>query len=93
MSYEVANEHELLGQFASAGGFDDFTAAVKGSTPDLKSLIVNGASQEVPKVVKDLELFIRETDDPDLEETATTLKALIMGQEVIVITNGMLPDE
>lgn len=93
MSYEIANDKKLLGQFASGKGYADFIRAVTSDYPALKSLVVHGASEDVPAVEKDLAGLIKDASDDDVKSTAMALKSLIDKQSMIVVTNGMLPDE
>lgn len=93
MSYEIANDKEPLGQFASGKGYSDFIQAVTGDYPALKSLVVHGASEDVPAVVKDCKALAKATDDDDVKSTADALRKLIDGEDMIVVTNGMLPDD
>ncbi len=95
MSYEAGNEHELLGQFASGQGYEDLVETVgKGAKyPALYSLVLHGASENVPAVCIDLVHLAAFAKDSDVGTTALALHNLIRHEEMIVITNGMEPDD
>ena len=97
MSMELANEKwlghlptGLLGQFASTQGYNDLIAAVKGKKyPTLKALFKSGVTGDVKVARKELKLLADADDtDADVASTATALRDLADGQEIIIITNG-----
>ena len=89
MAYEIANADGPLDQFASNQGYADLIEAVQaGKYPALRSLIDYGASEHVAKVVDDLNALIDASDDNGVADTATGLRDLIDGQEMVVITDG-----
>lgn len=87
MSFEVRNEQRSLGQFASNNGYIEFAAAAQ--TPALRSLVQNGASEDIPDVLDELEVMIKTEEDPDIVTTAKALRDLILNEDLIVITNGV----
>lgn len=91
MSMEVANETELLGQFASNRGYSDLIKAATSAYPALRSLVKHGASEHVPAVIADLDKLIGAHKRADVVSTAKALKELIAHQDLIVITNGEEP--
>ena len=88
MSYEVANDKTLLGQFASNGRYSDLIAAVTAKIPALRSLVTHGASEDVPAVVKDLDVLIDGDVAADVKSTAKALRDLIKDEDLIIITDG-----
>jgi hypothetical protein len=94
MSYEVAEQDgQLLGQFASGGGYDDFITAVEGGDyPALLHLVTYGQSSSVPAALKELKQLEKEADE-DLASTCKSLAALIKGQHSIIITDGTCPSD
>ena len=92
MSYEVANENKMLGQFASNQGLSDLVAAAD-SYPALKDFLNHGGSERVAAVLKDIDALLKTEKDADVKSTATDLRDLIKDQDLIVITNGVMEDD
>lgn len=85
MSWELANEEKSLGQFASNRGYADLIAAAKGK-PALEELFDQGISRDVASCIAELEAI---SGDESVRSTAARLAALMRGQAVAVITDGL----
>lgn len=90
MSYEVANETDVLGQFASNSGYGELIDAVDDNYPVLQSLFKHGATEDVPGAVDEL----RKLDgSEDVVATSEALAELIDGEELVIITDGVSDGE
>jgi hypothetical protein len=93
MSMYVANEKKMLGQFASNYGYRQLRDVVGAHHPALASLVEHGVSEHVLDVQADLKQLVGATHDADAASVAKALGDLIDGEEIIVITNGVLNGE
>jgi hypothetical protein len=95
MSYEIADERgNLLGQFASGGGYSDFIRAINAKKyPAVASLITHGASEHVSDVESELADFIAGQSDEDLKSTASAMLALVGGRDLILVADGTSEDD
>jgi hypothetical protein len=97
MSYEIANASELLGQFASNGGYADLRKAVGsypgGNYPVLAEFFEYGCTKGVDACIAELKQLAKDTDDENIRSTATGLAEMIKGEKLIIITNGVIYDD
>lgn len=94
MSWEIAGEDGAIGQFASGFGYTQFIKAVEEKKyPALAALIENGISEDVSGVVSDLSKFIDSLPGDESADTAKTMKDLMDGLDVAIITNGETDEE
>jgi hypothetical protein len=88
MSYYIANDKEILGQFASNTGYADLIATATEDLAALNSLIEHGVSENVPAVVTDLDRLMKQVRDKDVRSVITNLREMIKKQDLIVVTQG-----
>jgi hypothetical protein len=89
VSYEVANATESLGQFASGKGYDDLIAASKLHGA-LVRFFETGETTEVESCIAELGAIAKEAADAGVRSTAAGLAELMRGQEVAIITDGVV---
>jgi hypothetical protein len=95
MSMEVGNElwlgHNpsgLLGQFASTQGYTDLIkAAKKYKLATLREWFSSGVTGDVEAARSELKALAKDAGS-DVASTAKTLRDLIDGQKIAIITNG-----
>lgn len=83
MSWYIANEDEILGQFASACGIMDLRKAAEDHHA-LLSLLDEGHTSDVPAVLSDL----KEITKGDAGSISKALSALLEGETHVSITDG-----
>ena len=87
MSLYLANETEVIGQFASNKGYTDLIAASKGFR-NLTSLFENGVSESIDDLQTELKLIVKHCKLPDIVSSAKALDTLLEGQDCVVVTDG-----
>jgi hypothetical protein len=88
MSWYLANENKLIDQFATSGGLGELSRAAE-SYPALHKFFEEGVTVNVAQCIEDLNKLSHETRDEDVKVTAQGLAALMRGQKVAVITQGI----
>jgi hypothetical protein len=90
MSFYVANDHEILDQFASNKGYSDLINAAEDEEglDALNALILQGASEDVPGVVADLDRLKPAVRDKEVVAVIDALRRIIKDQDLIVVTQG-----
>jgi hypothetical protein len=87
MSWYLANEKELIDQFASVSGLADLRRASE-PCPALHDFFEEGVTVNVSQCIEELNQLANTTRDEDVRVTAQGLAKLMRGQKVAVITQG-----
>src|ERR1017187_3705088 len=87
MAIYLATEKRILGQFASNSGYRELIEASKMYRA-LTSLFENGASENVPEVLKEIEFLETYCKNSDVLSSAKELSNLLEGQDCVVVTDG-----
>jgi len=88
LSWYLANESEIIDQFASGQGRGDLTRAGKGY-PALKDFFDAGATNKIMPCIHQLGELARKTRDATVRDTAKGLAKLLRGQKFVSITQGL----
>lgn len=88
MSWYLANEDGIIGQFASGKGLSDLTSTL-AAYPALAKLFKDGATKNIVLCSVELNRLAKTTCDMSVRTTATTLANLLRGQRLVSITQGV----
>ena len=101
MSYELADEAGVIGQFASGGGFDDLSRVVAAAGNDPHDIVLkhffdqgwmNGPGVDI--AIQALEAIAESKDtDADVASTAKGLAAMMKGKDFVFLTLGESGDD
>jgi len=87
MSWYLANQNEVLDQFASGGGLTDLVAASQDYAA-LKTFFSDGLTKNVDLCANQLHKLASRHPDEDVASTAKGLADLMKGQHFVAITQG-----
>jgi hypothetical protein len=87
MSWYLANENELIDQFATSGGLGELSRAAE-SYPALHDFFEEGVTVNVAQCIEELNQLANKTRDENVKVTAQGLAGLMRGQNMAVITQG-----
>lgn len=87
MSWYLANQHEVLDQFASGGGLTALVSASQDYAA-LKTFFSDGMTKNVDLCANQLHKLASRTEDEDVASTAKGLADLMNGQHFVAITQG-----
>lgn len=88
MSWYLADETNIIGQFASLCGLIPLRDACQGY-PALKNFFDVGATKNIDACISGLDTIAAEkSTDEDVKTTAAGLANLMKGQTVVFITDG-----
>jgi hypothetical protein len=89
MSWYLANEKEIIDQFASGQGLSDLSEAVAAhGNPALKYLFEHGVSARPDLCIVGLADVAKATKDASVKSTAEGMAKLLRGQTLVAITQG-----
>ncbi len=87
MSWYLADQKEVLGQFASVCGLIPLRKAAK-PYPALKDFFETGATKSVSACISGLKNINATHASKDVKSTAAGLAKLMKGQKAVFITDG-----
>jgi hypothetical protein len=89
MSWYLANEKEIIDQFASGLGLSDLRREIETNRfPALQDFIDEGVTVNITECVEELNQLVKKTHDESVRVTAQGLAGMMRGQSVAVITQG-----